>query len=397
MFDITKKCYKKSVELLKSNATKFGVAASSLSDEAKKKGYTNIFGRDASICALGMVASRDKKLIALAGKSLLSLGKYQSKYGQIPYSVDVGAGQGQYYYLGDIDSTLWWLVALDFYDRYAPDKGLKARFEREAKKAIRWLWCQSTNNSGLLIEPEAGGWADYMPVNGAVLYTNTLWLKVLSIYGKPKEYEQSRRAYSAMFLPRSVNPARDPYLKQATWLAHKWFTATRESVEDTPYYLHYVSFRHAGGHCDIYGNSLAVLFGIAPRLRAESIIRYIRNIKASKKYPVMALWPPIQRKENEYRDYLDDEHSLNQPYGYHNGGIWPYIGSFYVMALKKAGQDKLAAQELKRVAEANKVNNWEFNEWFHGKKGKPMGMPGQSWNAGTYILAHHYLNGDIEI
>ena len=38
---------------------------------------------------------------------------------------------------------------------------------------------------------------------------------------------------------------------------------------------------------------------------------------------------------------------LNLPHYYHNGGIWPFIGGFYVAALVKAGRLK-EAQECHR-------------------------------------------------
>ncbi len=30
---------------------------------------------------------------------------------------------------------------------------------------------------------------------------------------------------------------------------------------------------------------------------------------------------------------------------------------------------------------------WEFNEWFHGRSGRPMGYAGQSWSAAMYLFA----------
>lgn len=67
------------------------------------------------------------------------------------------------------------------------------------------------------------------------------------------------------------------------------------------------------------------------------------------------------------------------------------------MLLAKLGRRKLAWKELERLAEANRVNNWEFNEWFHGTTGEPMGMAGQSWNAAMFILAFHVLRDNIHL
>jgi glycogen debranching enzyme len=87
----------------------------------------------------------------------------------------------------------------------------------------------------------------------------------------------------------------------------------------------------------------------------------------------------------------------NLPYQYHNGGIWPFVGGFWVMLLAKLGRKNLALKELERFAAMNKVNNWEFNEWFHGITGEPMGMTGQSWNAAMFVLAFHALRDNIHL
>jgi len=81
----------------------------------------------------------------------------------------------------------------------------------------------------------------------------------------------------------------------------------------------------------------------------------------------------------------------NPPFRYLNGGIWPFIGGFYVLALLKSGRKQLAKAELSRLAQANKLGlktEWEFHEWINAKTGKPAGAVGQSWNAATYIMAY---------
>ena len=35
-----------------------------------------------------------------------------------------------------------------------------------------------------------------------------------------------------------------------------------------------------------------------------------------------------------------------------------------------------------------KIRQKGFNEWLHGKTGKPMGEPYQAWSAGTYLYAY---------
>ncbi|RLC38862.1 glycoside hydrolase [Candidatus Falkowbacteria bacterium] len=392
---IIKECYRRSVELLKKNSNKYGVMAAARTKRAIDKRYDYIFGRDACICSLGMVASQDKKLITSAKKSLISLAKYQTKLGEIPYSIAPNKGKSLFYYLGSIDSTLWWLIAMDFYYKYSGDKKLRAELEHNINKALKWLFYQDQNNCGLLEQGEASDWADDMPSNGMVLYTNALWYKVLDLYRYEKEKELARDGLNNIFLPHQANPRRSKYIGKEIHRL-KELRILQEAVEDVPYYLHYISYRYASDRCDVYANCLAILFNIASPARTRAIIRFLRNAKVSRKYPTQALTPPIQSGDIDWREYMEREDCANKPFGYHNGGIWPYIGAFYVMAFKKAGKEVLAQKEMKNLAEANKVHNWQFNEWFHGKTGQPMGMAGQSWNAGMFLFAFHYLNGDID-
>ncbi len=83
---IIDECYDKSVKLLKQNSNKYGLEAASRTAKAIDKRYDYIFGRDACICALGMVASQDRQLLKTAKQSLITLAKYQTKLGEIPYS-----------------------------------------------------------------------------------------------------------------------------------------------------------------------------------------------------------------------------------------------------------------------------------------------------------------------
>jgi hypothetical protein len=71
------------------------------------------------------------------------------------------------------------------------------------------------------------------------------------------------------------------------------------------------------------------------------------------------------------------------------------VGGFWVMMLAGLGETDKARAALEQLARANSVNNWQFNEWFHGLTGEPMGMPGQSWNAAAFLLAQQSLDDRI--
>ncbi len=78
-----------------------------------------------------------------------------------------------------------------------------------------------------------------------------------------------------------------------------------------------------------------------------------------------------------------------KPYSYLNGGIWPFIGGFYVLALMKVGKMKEAEKELLNLAESNMKGN-AFPEWINPLNKETHGIF-QAWSAGTYILAYESL------
>ena len=47
---------------------------------------------------------------------------------------------------------------------------------------------------------------------------------------------------------------------------------------------------------------------------------------------------------------------------------------------------------------SGKTQSWEFNEWFHGRSGCPMGFGGQSWSAAMYLFAYDAVeNAQIRV
>jgi GH15 family glucan-1,4-alpha-glucosidase len=64
------------------------------------------------------------------------------------------------------------------------------------------------------------------------------------------------------------------------------------------------------------------------------------------------------------------------------------------MLISRLGLRDLAQQELYRLAEVNREGieyDWEFNEWVHGKTGRPMGKMFQAWSAAGFIGAYYTL------
>jgi len=149
-----------------------------------------------------------------------------------------------------------------------------------------------------------------------------------------------------------------------------------------------------GEDVDTYANSLAIIFKSIKKPLAKKISENLLKEKRNKKLPLPVLFNPIRKNSKSWRKYME-MFNQNLPNQYHNGGIWPYTSSFFAIALYNTGKKKEARFELEKIAYANSLKNWEFNEWFHAKTGKAMGMKKQSWNAGAFLLAYHCLDGDV--
>jgi len=393
--DLIKQCYQKSIELLVKNSTKSGFLAA----RPKKTKlnslfhYDWIFGRDASICSLGAIASRQKELIKIARRTLITLARQQTKQGQIPNAVNENETKVEYYYLSSIDATLWWLIAIKYYQKYSQDKKTYKLLELRINKALRWLNCQTGGETNLLVQSQGGDWADIMPVHGHALYSNALWYWLQDLY-KLKGRDMTKAGIKAVFYPFKRQDNSIFYKKNFLYLRSRDFI--RKRIKTTNYFLSYVSTHTAGRHCDVYGNILALMLNLPDIQLKKKIINYLLRQKVSSPYPVRVLDSPILKSEREWNEIME-RYNKNKPWHYHNAGIWPYVGGFWVIMLHKIGQKKIAKFELEKLALANKINNWQFNEWLNGQSGQPQGMPGQSWNAATFILAYDYLKGNFKL
>ena len=156
-------------------------------------------------------------------------------------------------------------------------------------------------------------------------------------------------------------------------------------------YLSFVNLSVSGDEGDVFGNVLAVIFGLAGDSMAEEIIQTLLGAQVAHPYPARAVTTPITSEHALWRAYMG-RHRQNHPHQYHNGGIWPFIGGFWVLALAMRGKKALAQQELGKLALVNSLDGWRFTEWFHGRTLVPMGMAGQSWNAAAYLMAQRALD-----
>jgi hypothetical protein len=371
--------------LLHRNLTPLGIMAASVTAGSSNRQYHCIFGRDTAICALAMALSGDAALQDGAARGLRTLAAHQAGNGQIPKYVDVDSRQGDFWYLGCIDATLWWLIAVDFVDRHG-GIALRTELTEPVQRALDWLGCQEHPRLHLVQQNEASDWADIMPRSGFVLYSNALWFEVKRRFALPGA-EATHHHFNHLFHPFSQDL---PDYRRLRLLTHY----VRQQARHRELYLSFVNFSFFGEEGDVFGNLLAILFGLADDAQAQRILRALGHDAVNEPVPVRVTCEPIRRRDPLWRLYMA-RHRQNLEYQYHNGGCWPFVGGFWVMVLAALGRHREAQRALGQLAAANAMNGWQFTEWFHGKTGKPMGMPGQSWNAAMLLLASQALTRRI--
>lgn len=367
---------------------------------ASPEGYPHVWARDSVITSLGAVLLPEHR--DCLRRSLETLASQQSELGAIPNNVSVATRRLDHTNAGSVDSNLWFIVGhyLQF-KTFGDVEFLRAHWA-SLEKALLWLRYQDSNGCGLLEVHEAADWADLLANRFNILYDNVLWYASL-------------RAMAAMARALDVDGARYDALADdvrhkiriVLWVgpenADEWTTTcpghtewkhTLSQVDPVlvkrPFFLPYVAFRDFGDYCDVFGNLLTILFGVANPVQEKRILDYLYQVGIAEPYPVRVLHPVIHPGNKDWREYYRNN-NLNLPDQYHNGGIWPFVGGFYVGVLVKAGRMEEAKHQLERLAAVNRLGvdaEWEFNEWCHGQTGRPMGYPHQAWSAGMYVLAY---------
>lgn len=394
----TTKALQLSKKCLLQNQTEFGMAAARPGKDMEKGTYASLFPRDIGVSTLGMLASDDEELIHLAKKSLESLVPAQSERGQFPQNYEPANKRVHWWMPGTIDGTLWWSIAFLAYVKKTNDQGFYKKYQKNLDQAYTWLTYQDTNNDFLLEQGECAGWDDEMPRQGTVLYSNALWYWLIKLRIEVERRNDlnrlKERIYKGVNTLLWVHKADDRggnYVPENEYTKSMVYAQTMIEWSNThavfvPYYLGFSSHRSFEMRLETYGNILACLTGLADDKKAELITQEILRAGVNLPYPIKAMYPPIYPGEPDWRPYMAKGRQ-NYPWQYHNGGIWPYIGGFWVWWLSQYDK-KIATSQLEKLAAANEINDWEFNEYLHGTHGTPMGVPHQSWNMAMYIKAH---------
>jgi len=320
-------------------------------------------------------------------RASLALLKDHRAGGAIPNNVECAALRPNF--RAYADGGLWWIIGSTL---LAPDPVV-------VREVLRWYEHQDVDQSGLLSMQESSDWQDLFCTRGKGLYLNCLYVLALrcaaELFGREEGDEFRRRAalvadrVNAYFwyagdrnMLRHISHtfSTDGLPQQDSLGRPRWVPEKRYLINER-YYLPYLGFRSVGEWFDSFGNLLAILSGVADKQRTAIILDFISSHSLDI-WPLRSLTPVVLPGDPDWRDYYN---TLNSPYHYHNGGVWPFLGGFYVAALVKAGQSVAATIALRTLAQLNR--HGQFNEWHHGETGQPMGVQNQAWSAGMHLFA----------
>lgn len=325
-------------------------------------GYPEPYTRDLLISSLGILTTDNGSLLQSLRRVLETLALNQSPRGQMPSLVHDAENRGA------SDTTPLFLLVLGMYRRFTGEEGF---LEESGAKALRWMEYQTIDDRELIGQQPTSDWRDEQWVLGHGLYVNALahgYLKSLGLSAQADALRDAANRGGGLGFISEGQPA------YALWF-YKVLRDTR---------------------CDVLGNSLAILTGLADRERARNIVTWIEErcgeLRAGGEL-MMELPPclfPYIRPSNP--DWQSRYALYNLPGNYHNGGVWPFVCGFYVAALVAAGEQRLAEKHLSaltalvRLARKTK-EPFGFNEWFGSQTGSPSGEDWQTWSASMYLYA----------
>jgi len=400
--------YRQAIQLLHVCSTEEGFIAS----RTERDNYHRVWARDGIIVGLAALMSQDPDLINTFRCTLLTLTKHQGPHGEIPSNVDTVADRISYGgTTGRIDADLWYVIGCGQYWRATGDDDFLEQVLPALEKVRFLLGAWEFNNRGLLYVPQTGDWADEYIHHGYVLYDQLLYL-------------QAQRELCVMH--HQVHGSSDHALAEhSTRLKHMiidnyWFN-DHDNVPDDAY--HEVLYRkgrdaaspHCAGHhwmsffspqgygyrFDALANILVSLLDVANEDQRHKVDKFIRDeaVVPDDMWLLPAFYPVIEPVDRDWEDLqMSFSYTFkNQPYEFHNAGLWPMVTGFYVVDLAKRGLRDQASRFLDGIHRANSLpmngEPWSFPEYVHGLKLTANGTQYQAWSAAAAIMGHAALAG----
>ena len=402
---IAEEGYKKAVELLRSCATQNGFVAS----PTDRSNYRRVWGRDGAIMGLAALATGESDLVEAAVATFRTLARHQGPHGEIPSNVDEETGRVSYGgTTGRVDADLWFMIGCTEVWLATGDE----RFLRDMHPVIEQvrflLGAWEYNNRGLLYVPQTGDWADEYVHHGYILYDQILYVQaqrsLQEIHQRIHDsvnHDLSDRTQRLMHLIRAnywfadgdENPLPDDVYHEVMYRKGRASARCREGR----FWMPFFSPQGYGYRFDTLANVFASLLGVADDDRRSRVDQYIDEQLVRDDVALLPAFHPVIKPEDGDWQHLQMNFSYkfkNEPYEYHNGGLWPMVTGFYVADLANRNRS-LAQRYADGIHWANRLTMqgepWGFPEYVHGKKLTAEGTRHQGWSAAAAIIAEAAL------
>lgn len=338
--------------------------------DTPRANYRRVWARDGCVCGVAALVSQDPELVAASRSTLRTLGAHQGPSGQIPSNVPLDGGAVSFgTTAGRIDATLWYALFLCLYGRLSGDDDCVAESWPVLVRAVDVVRAWEHNDGGLVYVPQAGDWADEYVLSGFLLYDQALRLWAL------KEIDAACER-----LGRSLGHERGHL---AALMADRF-------GGPLPARAFFLAGFHAGAvfeQFDAWGNALCCLLDVGSDAEQRAACGYAERLS---RFDLVPAFDPVI--EPGHPDYGALERAAghgfrNRPGRYHNGGLWPVITSFWVLAARRLGETALAERWSAGIAEANRLGDGGFPEYLDAQTGAPGGVSGLGWSAAAEIIA----------
>lgn len=388
--------YQQSLSLLHRCLTPAGFVAASTDVD----NYARVWARDGVITSLAALASVDATLLAGVERTLSTLADHQGPHGEIPSNVTVDGKEVSYGRLvGRVDALLWYVIGVSAFIHHTKRSSRKVRYWLSVERALQLAEAWEYNNRGLLYTPIAGDWADEYLLQGYIL--SDLLLYERALYGagvvfKNKAWQQKaaelRRVLEVNYWPKA-SLCDDPLV----YHQHAYRYQAQQS--ELGYWLPAFS---PGGYSTVFdglAHALSLTVDLGDEEQRQKVMSYVQSLETETGSALLpAFWPVIQHDDPQW-EALEANHLYgevkNQPYLYHNGGLWPMVTGFYALGLMRQGEQEHALRLLNAINEANRQGRdgqeWEFAEYHHGLTHLPLGTQHVAWSAAAGVLAHQSI------
>ncbi len=385
----------KAINLLENAVTEHGILASTIEAD----NYKRVWARDGIVAGVAGILLNNDKITEGLRRTIITLSNYQHELGIIPSNVLVENDRADFSFgsiAGRVDATCWYIVGTCLYLKKYPEYEKKEWLKEHLDKALLTLSYWEYNMQGLLYLPTSGNWADEYPVKGHTLYDNLLRLWGLrlyhSVFGENKYSERIgliEKKIKINFWPEEKE-------QNSKWVYHpRLFKKTLEKRLN--HWLCYLAPEGFNTTFDAAGNGLALLLNIGDEEKTERLCHYLSSVFSYLgKSLVPAFWPPVHPTDEDWHSIANNYsfNFKNNPYHFHNGGIWPVWMGLLALGLGQKGKKDLAKKIRQNYIDIETPENIGFYEYISSNELKPGGKQPLCYSAAGLVFMTCALEED---